>query len=393
MSHRVRDASICLIMRIFDKFLMLALPLAVASCTSTEPLNSECDILSVSLPGDALSRTPDIENNRVTLIVKNNVSLARLAPEFTLTPGASIDPPSGTSLDFTRPQLYTTVSEDGQWHKEYTVTAQHLVSIQLKYSFEDVNLIKTSAGGIYDEFYSTFTPEGSSQTVTTTWASGNSGFALTNGKNGPDTYPTYQYNEGKEGKCACLVTRSTGVWGAMVNKPLAAGSLFLGKFDSSLAVAHPMQATKFGVQFMNIPASFSGWYHYTPGDVYTEFDESANGKLKEVPGRKDRCNIYAVFYESTPEMEYLDGTNVLAADNPNILAVAQLDESLRGATSDWTYFEVPFVFREGKEVDSKKLDEGRYSLAIVMTSSEEGDFFSGAVGSRLLVDELFIKCQ
>ena len=380
-------------MRIFDKFLMLALPLAVASCTSTEPLNSECDILSVSLPGDALSRTPDIENNRVTLIVKNNVSLARLAPEFTLTPGASIDPPSGTSLDFTRPQLYTTVSEDGQWHKEYTVTAQHLVSIQLKYSFEDVNLIKTSAGGIYDEFYSTFTPEGSSQTVTTTWASGNSGFALTNGKNGPDTYPTYQYNEGKEGKCACLVTRSTGVWGAMVNKPLAAGSLFLGKFDSSLAVAHPMQATKFGVQFMNIPASFSGWYHYTPGDVYTEFDESATGKLKEVPGRKDRCNIYAVFYESTPEMEYLDGTNVLAADNPNILAVAQLDESLRGATSGWTHFDMPFVFREGKEIDSKKLDEGRYSLAIVMTSSEEGDFFSGAVGSRLLVDELFIKCQ
>lgn len=380
-------------MRIFDKFFLLALPLAAVSCTSTEPLNSECDILSVSLPGDALSRTPDIENNRVTLIVKNNVSLARLAPEFTLTPGASIDPPSGTSLDFTRPQLYTTVSEDGQWHKEYTVTAQHLVSIQLKYSFEDVNLIKTSAGGVYDEFYSTFTPEGSSQTVTTTWASGNSGFALTNGKNGPDTYPTYQYNEGKEGKCACLVTRSTGVWGAMVNKPLAAGSLFLGKFDSSLAVAHPMQATKFGVQFMNIPGSFSGWYHYTPGEVYMEFDESAKGKLKEVPGRKDRCNIYAVFYESTPDMEYLDGTNVLAADNPNILAVAQLDESLRGATSGWTYFDVPFVFREGKEVDSKKLDEGRYSLAIVMTSSEEGDFFSGAVGSRLLVDELFIKCQ
>ena len=144
---------------------------------------------------------------------------------------------------------------------------------------------------------------------------------------------------------------------------------------------------------MNIPSSFSGWYHYTPGDVYTEFDETSKTKLKEVPGRKDRCNIYAVFYESTPEMEYLDGTNVLAADNPNILAVAQLDESLRGTTSEWTYFDVPFVFREGKEVDSKKLDDGRYSLAIVMTSSEEGDLFSGAVGSRLLVDELFIKCQ
>ena len=162
----------------------------VTSCVSTEPLNSECDILSVTLPGDVLSRTPDIENNRVTLIVKNSVSLSKLAPEFTLTPGASINPPGGSVLDFTRPQLYTTTSEDGQWHKEYTISAQHLVSIQLKYDFEDVNLVKTSAGGIYDEFYSTFTPEGSTQSVTTVWASGNSGFALTNGKNGPDTYPT-----------------------------------------------------------------------------------------------------------------------------------------------------------------------------------------------------------
>ena len=115
--------------------------------------------------------------------------------------------------------------------------------------------------------------------------------------------------------------------------------------------------------------------------------------LKEVPGKEDRCNIYAVFYESTPEMEYLDGTNVLAADNPNIIAVAQLDDSLRGKTSGWNHFDIPFVFREGKEVDPKKLDEGRYSLAIIMTSSEEGDYFSGAIGSRLLVDELFIQCQ
>lgn len=73
-------------MRIFDKFLLLAFPLVVTSCVSTEPLNSECDILSVTLPGDVLSRTPDIENNRVTLIVKNSVSLSKLAPEFTLTP-------------------------------------------------------------------------------------------------------------------------------------------------------------------------------------------------------------------------------------------------------------------------------------------------------------------
>ena len=31
-------------------------------------------------------------------------------------------------------------------------------------------------------------------------------------------------------------------------------------------------------------------------------------KLVEVPGRIDECDIYAVFYERTADMEYLDVT-------------------------------------------------------------------------------------
>ena len=41
-------------------------------------------------------------------------------------------------------------------------------------------------------------------------------------------------------------------------------------------------------------------------------------------------DIYAVFYERTADMEYLDGNNVLSTtDNPNIIAVARLDEDQR----------------------------------------------------------------
>lgn len=39
-------------------------------------------------------------------------------------------------------------------------------------------------------------------------------------------------------------------------------------------------------------------------------------------------------------------------------------------------------------MDSEKLEDGKYSLRLVFTSSIDGDLFSGAVGSTLLIDEV-----
>ena len=78
------------------------------------------------------------------------------------------------------------------------------------------------------------------------WASGNQDSGLTNGKKGPETYPTFQADNGVVGRCAGLVTRSTGTFGAMVGMPLAAGNLFIGKFDMTNAVNKPLEATQFG---------------------------------------------------------------------------------------------------------------------------------------------------
>lgn len=369
-----------------------ALCLATASCIRQEPLNAECDILGVTLPDNELALSPEPDNNSVTLVVKNYVNVTGLAPEFTLTPGATIEPASGTVRDFSTPQTYTVTSQDGNWHKTYTVTARHNTSLKLDFSFELCRIITTAGGATYDEFYSVSEDPDTHETVTTVWASGNSGFALTNGKNPPDTYPTFQSDGGYEGNCACMVTRSTGTWGAIVDKPIAAGNLFIGRFDTNIAVAHPLQATKFGAPIMNVPARFTGFYRYSPGETYMQFDKDAPGKLRPIPGKKDRCNIYAVFYESTPDMEYLDGSNVLADDNPNILAVARLSEEQTLGAGEWTYFDLPFVFRSEADIDPDKLSAGKYRLAIVMTSSIDGDYFSGAIGSRLMVDEISIKC-
>lgn len=51
------------------------------------------------------------------------------------------------------------------------------------------------------------------------------------------------------------------------------------------------------------------------------------------------------------------------------------------------------MFRPGKTIDEKKLEDGIYNITVVMTASIDGDYFSGAIGSTLFVDELEITCQ
>ncbi|MDE6116329.1 MAG: PCMD domain-containing protein, partial [Duncaniella sp.] len=270
----------------------------------------------------------------------------------------------------------------------YTVEVRRNSS-NLEFNFENVRMVSALMGACsYDVFYEI----GANGAESLAWASGNAGFALTLQGTTPSTFPTFQSDNGWTGKCVEMVTRATGSFGESVKKPLAAGNLFLGKFDMNNAVNKPLESTQFGTPFINVPLSLSGYYKYRPGETYCRMN-STTGKLEPVDGKTDECNIYAVFFEVTDDMEWLDGTNVMAEDNPNILAVARLSPGQRGLTADWAEFNLPFVYREGKTVDPEKLAEGKYSITIVFSSSIDGDYFSGAIGSTLLVDEVFISCQ
>lgn len=385
-------------MNLLRKVIVIAIAsIAFYSCEK-EPLNAECDILKAFMPGKELSQTPIIENRSVTFIVNNSVQLDALAPEFELTPGATIEPPSGTVRDFSQPQQYTVYSEDGKWSKTYTVTVKY-IELALDYNFELVKEGNTN-NFKYDVFYE-INPDGKESF---TWASGNSGFALTGlGKDGPQVFPTFQISDGVSGKALCLITRKTGTFGTQFNKPLAAGNLFIGVFELGIAVAKPLEATKFGMPFNLIPLSLKGSFKYKPGNEYCIFDKSYPGKLRPVPDTTDRFNIYAVFFdrtapEGTPDSEkskyeYLDGSNVLSEDNPQIVSVAEIPNELRVETTNWKEFDIPFVLRPGKTIDLEKLKQGMYSLTIVFSSSIDGDYFSGAEGSTLIVDEVKLICR
>lgn len=371
--------------QIFTITLLLAITVQ-CSCIREEALNAECDIVAIQLPQDILSRSPIISNNEVTIIVKNGIDLDGLAPVFTLTPGATISPESGTPRDFNTPQQYTVTSEDKEWSKTYMVEIQHSNAVILNYNFEHVRQVSAVMGSCrYDVFYE-IGPDGN---VAMTWASANPAFALTLQGSTPSTFPTYQYDDEKTGKCVALTTRSTGTFGQNVKKPIAAGNLFLGEFDMTSALAQPLKATHFGIPFMSEPVSLTGSYRYTPGPEYCKLGD--DGKLTPVPGKIDEFNIYAVFFEVTPEMQWLDGTNVMAEDNPNIIAVAEIPNPV--PAEEWEDFMIPFTYREGKTIDPDKLKAGHYSITIVMSSSKDGDFFSGAVGSTLYVDDLHLNCK
>ena len=91
-----------------------------------------------------------------------------------------------------------------------------------------------------------------------------------------------------------------------------------------------------------------------------------------------------MLFETGDGVEYLDGTNSLTSDR--IVLLAQLKNAKE--TDDWTQFSISFESVADRTIDSEKLKNGKYSLAIIMSSSKDGAIFNGAVGSTLYVDEL-----
>ena len=96
----------------------LLLVIISSSCIRDEAPNAEADILSCKLPEVVMTTHPIINNNSVTLFVGPETDISELAPEFTLTPGATISPQSGTMQgDFNSPQKYTVTAADGVWKR------------------------------------------------------------------------------------------------------------------------------------------------------------------------------------------------------------------------------------------------------------------------------------
>ena len=380
---------------------LLVASLSLTSCIKEEPKNKECDILNAWVQGDELAscftdkaemRKSDISSTdkEITFKVRSVMSLPKQLPVyFDVTPGATVEPASGSMQDFTAgPVTYTVTSEDGAWKRQYKVAFVEPVLPSFKFSFENVEVSeKTATGCYYHKFYDIDT-----QTRQTYyyWDSGNSGAAMTMSGGQPADFPTSSVDNGYQGKGVCLKTVSTGALGEWMKKPIAAGNLFMGKFLVENVLVDPLKCTQFGIPVSVIPIKVTGYYKYLPGDKFTDLN------MKEVPGRKDEASIYAVFYRNKDvagDKVFLYGDDVkdldhLVENNPNVMKVAQVKQVQ--STDQWTRFE---MFFEGRDVDREVAAKEGYNLALVFSSSKGGADFEGAIGSTLYIDEVELSFE
>lgn len=377
--------------------LILGLGITVAtfsSCIKDEPLNAEADIEQVSVhvdnPLETFFQLSDTMQNvsyadsTITFTVRSQADLTSLAPTFRITEGATISPASGTVRDFSQgPLTYMVTSQDGQWSRLYTLRFNPTyvtVKDTVAYDFEHYMLEpKNRAYYVWQE-------EQADGSLSTVWASGNAGFILSMASAKPDEYPTYVVEKGRHGAAVGCTTRSTGALGAGARKPIAAGNLFLGKFDLSQAMSI-LHATQFGIPFDKKPMVFQGYYKYHRGAVYQDRDGST------MPDQKDYAAIYAVLYRNHDDKGnpvVLYGDNVKTS--PQLVAIADMGDIDDTGDDEWHEFKASFVYYNNKDLDQETLKNRGYSLAIVFSSSKDGDNFKGAIGSTLILDDVRIVC-
>lgn len=347
--------------------LLLSISLLTSSCIKDEELDTNADILEAYIPSEYLKTDPIITNTSVEFRVKANIDLEKQTPFFIISSNATMDPPNGTTRNFTNNQEVTITAQDKRWKKTYTVsfTSDELSTL---YTFNNAELIDKNR-------YYKFFEIGSNGDKIYDWDSGNQGYATVAGSTPPEGYPTTIAPGRRGGLAVKMQTVFTSKLGANTGNPIAAGNMFLGTFK--LNYLNTLKSTKFGLPYTGeLPTSLRGSFKYTAGKTVT--DDNFN----EIPGAKDTFDIYAILFETRKKDNFQYGDH--AFKDPRNIAIARIEEHDRVETNLWTEFNVPFKLLPGKTYDSQK----DYVLAIVMTSSIDGADFKGAIGSTLLVDEI-----
>ncbi|WP_373184148.1 PCMD domain-containing protein [Bacteroides ovatus] len=337
--------------------------------------SSEAKISNFSIEGDVVTEQPTYNEStgEITFKVDENATAEqlKLIPVFSVSPKAVVYPASGVVQDFSNGKkvVYTVIAEDGTV-KEYTVSSAGSQNV-LRFSFEEWENVP---GSMWSNGYDKPKPTN----ILATSAEGAAMLILY----GVKDVPVFKTEDKKEGNYAIkLVTLDTSEQANGLVPAITSGSVFTGKFDLSYLnweTFDKLDCTRFGVSYDKKPLRFKGSYKYTSGAKF--LDGSAYPVIEEIKGKKDECSIQAVLYKITNDDDVLTGNNINTSDKR--VAVAALKDG--SDKEKFTDFDLEFNYLQAYEVGAK------YKLAIVCSSSKEGDFFKGAGGSTLILDELEI---
>lgn len=351
------------------------------------------NIESMTIGGNVIKVQPEIKDKEVVFFVNKGTTadqLKKLVPVFTISDGAILkydnkEYVAGTAIDFSVEQKFEVESQKGI-SKVYTVnykewTESFATNLD---EWEQQNSATAENKKFYGPVAGWSSSNGGVEYIK------NMGFILGNPYPADKPYPVLESDDAKSGSAASLTTLDTKGVASIAGFPavpkVTSGSLFNGFFK--VETDNTLKSTRFGAPCDKEPKTFTGSYKYTPGTTYYQAKypgDTQKANEVEVVDKKDTPAINAVLYEvDTYAFEYLDGTNLLTSDK--IVAIASVDYN-EDAEKGYIDFNVPFKFKNNKTFDTTK----KYKLAIVCSSSKDGDTFSGAPGSVLLVDDLMIS--
>ncbi len=156
---------------------------------------------------------------------------------------------------------------------------------------------------------------------------------------------------------------------------LAAGNIFTGSFVGiAFGSAGAGAKLNWGAEFTGRPLALRGYYKYNPVAISDAKDPYASMK-----GQMDQCQILisltdwnAPFLVNTSTSQFVDFDN-----DPGIIAFGQFNTDQK--SDEYVKFTLPLVYRDNARIPSY--------IIIAGASSRYGDYFTGGVGSVLLIDE------
>lgn len=190
------------------------------------------------------------------------------------------------------------------------------------------------------------------------WDSANPGTA------GLGTVPTTpEESDVVKGKAARLETcKAMGM--------LASGNIYIGKFGKVAGLGAELD---WGYPFSSRPIALKGYYKYSPKTI-----DMTKDPYKGLAGQGDQCQIQ-VLLTDWPEMFTINTSKKQFVDFENDEHIIAHGSLVSGNNDNgYVRFTMPLVYRNNRTP--------KY-IVIVAAASRYGDYFTGAVGSVLKVDE------
>lgn len=197
------------------------------------------------------------------------------------------------------------------------------------------------------------------------WDTGNTGAATLGQSN---VVPTDHTVTGS-GQAAELNTKFVGIFG--IGK-LGAGSIYTGSFSK---VDGTNGILDFGRQFNLRPTKLRGYYQYKTADI-----DYTNSEWTDLKGRPDTCHIYIAMTDwSAPYQIRTNPNNRQLFDKNADYIIAYGELVYSGTMNDYEPFEIELEYRD--------IFTRPTFIQITCAASKYGDFFTGANGATLYVDE------